>query len=301
MTLHAFVNARNVADACATADAEKRSAGRRSYKAEAEIRYGTDVCKIGAPEESFVCKSSQGGMESKESCCLDLASNVAWKGVSVCNGVDVGHDAGHKILDFSAQDVVMESVSASDKASCEAGPRPDVLSRMSEFLVDTIDSTMKRKEGEGSEGLTKQHFETNLNSENSAQEVMRTEIGRPVPVDDHLQWRCVDGTWVECVQNNSSHRRAFSSLQDSELMAPKLTNADAASQDFDNFAATRCCGRLFLRRRDMFRHWEEQHESGVVVSEVGYRFADFMLCLLRSLSIFLLVGARVRARPFFIV
>ena len=38
----------------------------------------------------------------------------------------------------------------------------------------------------------------------------------------------------------------------------------------DPFAAYRCCGRTFLRTRDLEQHWARWHKSGVVACPGGY-------------------------------
>ena len=40
----------------------------------------------------------------------------------------------------------------------------------------------------------------------------------------------------------------------------------------DPMAPRRCCGCIFLRSKDLRRHWEEKHVQGVGVCADGYRF-----------------------------
>ena len=73
------------------------------------------------------------------------------------------------------------------------------------------------------------------------------------------------------LQRCCAHLMCPSLRSSTKMLVEENEHEPAADDRFDDpFAAYRCCGRTYLRTKDLERHWERCHERGVVACARGY-------------------------------
>ena len=88
------------------------------------------------------------------------------------------------------------------------------------------------------------------------------------------EWLSLSESWkVESDRDNSGDKDPCrdESVHDPDVDRTDVSRDGSGCEMEDALSSRRCCGAQFLRRKDMERHWKEQHTQGVGVCMDGYR------------------------------